>query len=501
MATQERFRSSINNNLAQRQVKGRRTGARIFSQQDNGIENAHDLFTAPSPPTEVAKENPVQALAKFTRFSIGGNTSQKSNDESAAKKRTKRMMGRLKGNRGIASPSELSRVSTASKSPKSPLVAPQKSQRRPSPKPSSPASGINSSPPAPAVDDDYDDPEEEEEEEVPTQVPSPSDDEEEEEKKKEAEEEDDDDGPPLPDDQEEEEEEEVDEEEEEDVPMVEQNDTQTEASVVEDDMLPPAPPDTPERDDESEIPSQKSRTQDFLDESEDEDDSPAYSMPTTKTPQSAKALRHDKKKRKKLEKAKKSSKKRKKVQVVESSDEEGEEEVQVKPQKKAKKTKNRFATVFTPKGIPLPREYETVPVEDLRETDETRHNGVTCRRSKRARCPPLAYWKNEKLQYGPSDDMDANSDVAKMPVPKAVIKAKSTPYKPRTIRRPVVTASTKNKGKSVTIPAEEARPAEFDSKRLRKKYNYLDEEETDLWDEHLENSAQMSKYAKHIVCF
>ena len=196
----------------------------------------------------------------------------------------------------------------------------------------------------------------------------------------------------------------------------------------------------------------------------------------------------------KVEKTKKSAKKRKKTTVVETSDE--EEEVQVKPQKKKKtkkKTTNRYATVFEPRGIPLPREYETVPVDTLRQEEEVREDGKPCRRSKRARCSPLAFWKNEKMQYGPSD-MDANSDVAKMPIPKAIIKAKATPYKPRIVQHRPVTASTKKKGKAVAIPVEEARPAKFDSRKLRKKYQYQDDEQIEVWDEVSEGLKISSTY-------
>jgi centromere protein C len=174
------------------------------------------------------------------------------------------------------------------------------------------------------------------------------------------------------------------------------------------------------------------------------------------------------------------------------SDDESEE---VKPKKKVKASKkSKYATIFSPKGIPLPREYESLPVDHFRNTQDEEMDGKPCRRSKRARCKPLQFWKNEKFEYGPNEDLDVTSDIAKMPIPKAVIKAKETPYKPRPTR-PRIVSGGKTKNKTVAFQEESpAPPKEFDSRRLRDKYTYSEEEEIGLWDDATEESQQMSKF-------
>ena len=434
-----RFRATTNYQQRRVEARGKRTGVSIHSQeiqvQDNGFEDPDAFFTQPKSPE---KENPAER-AKATRFSLG---SLHQDDASSASAPTKRMMGRVKGS---TSPSDLSRVSTA------------------------PASPVRKQP----------------EEESPEPIVEHSDNAEEEEVAREA--------PAVFDDDVEEEI--VTDEEKASFQPRNDDDTVNNASVVEeDDFMPPGPPDSPERDDESQIPTQMNHSIDFPTQtSEDEfseeeaDDDPGYKMPSSKTPQSAKILRKDK------QSSKKASKKRKKAQFVESS--EDEREMRKKKTKPAKKS--RYATVFSPKGIPLPLQYETLPVDDFREVGEVDIDGNHCRRSKRARCPPLAYWKNEKMQYGPNDDMDANSDVQKMPIPKGIVKAKPTPYKPRTVRPRPVSASAKKKGKGSSGDAadydNQSPPAAFDSRKLRKKYKYMDDEEATLWEDATEEAQEMSK--------
>ena len=470
MASVSRLRINTNQDDRRVDARGNRTGVNILSQnvrvQDDGFENMEAFFSHVRSPE--MKENPA-VPPKFTRFSVG--STQKDDSSTSTAGRTQRMMERVKG---LRSPSDLSRVSKAPASPE-PVV--QQQRRR-----ASREQSVESSPP-PILPDDS----EEEEEKEPAQPPSVEEESEDEEPTQQIrvdEEDDDKEEEPHPQEQE------------------QQDDSQTltEASVVEDDFMPPGPPDSPERDDESESLSQQDdpvgiKTQSTVEEDEEsvgdgDETSPGYAMPTTKIPQSAEALRKGEKVRKqKSEKKKKSSKKRKK----------SDEEEQVQEKKKKKKTKqtpNRYVTVFSPKGIPLPLEYETVPVANQREPKaDVTINGKKYRRSTRTRCPPLAYWKNEKLEYGPNDDSDANSDVAKMPVPKAIIRAKETPYKPRVVRQRVVTASNKKKSKSATIVPEEAPPAKFDRSRLPKKYKYTDKEEFDAWDDIEEDLKETSEYS------
>ena len=451
-----RLRATTKENTRQVEARGKRTGVNILSQeiqvQKNGFEDPDAFFAEARSPVE--KENPVRP--KFTRFSIGSVQQQqqqyRDDDMSTSTGQTKRMMGRIKG---LQSPSVLSPVSTAPASPEN--VARQQKRYE------SPERVRAESPPPPMNDyeDDLDD-----EDDLQQQPP--------------VEEEDDDvEMPPPP-------------------PKPSQEDgTVAEQSIVEDDFMPPGPPDSPERDDESEIPTQTDdlRTQLSADEEslDEPNDGPGYSMPTTKTPQSAKMIRsHDRKKKNKS--TKKDSKKRKKAQVVDTS---SDDEMEEKPKKKTKpaKAKNKYTTTFSPKGIPLPLEYETIPVDELRQTQDVNENGKPCRRSKRARCAPLAFWKNEKIQYGVNEDVNVTSEIAKIPVPKAIIKAKETPYKPRTTRPRVVSASAKKKTKtsSEPTPVEDVAPVAFDSTRLRKKYQYRDEQEAELWDDTTEETQTTSK--------
>jgi centromere protein C len=438
-----RFRATTNNQGRRVEATGKRTGVNILSQdivvQDDGFENPDAFFTQEPEPVQ-EKENPVEHRAKFTRFSLGSLHQDDAASTSAAS--TKRMLGRVKG---LGSPSELSRVSTASSS-----TASQREESQ-----------------DPVMNDDND----VEEEEVVRQATI-----------QEEGEEDNDEGEQL----------------DEEKAAGRENDQLNDAGSVveEDDFMPPGPPDSPERDDEIEVPTQAADhsidfpTQTSADEeSEDEmaeSRPPEYSMPTTETPQSAKVLR------KEQVKSSKDDKKRKKVQLVETSEDESEE---VKPKKKGKASKkSKYATIFSPKGIPLPREYEALPVDNFRNTQEEENDGKPCRRSKRARCKPLQFWKNEKFTYGPNEDMDVTSDIAKMPIPKAVIKAKETPYKPRPTR-PRVVSGGKSKNKATASQEDvPAPPVEYDSRRLRKKYNYLDDEEVAMWDDATEEAQEMSKY-------
>jgi len=460
-STMARLRATTNQNKRRVEATGKRTGVSILSQeiqvQPNGFEDPDAFFSQARSPSFTEKENPRNQI-KTTRFSVG-SLQQHQDDVSTSTGQTKRMMGRIKG---LTSPSELSRVSTAPASPES--VARQKQQHREDPIVDSPGPIMND-------DDEYDD---EIEEQVRQQSPIADEREEEEEEQQ-----------PL-------------------IPEATKDDDDTvngESSIVEDDFMPPRPPDSPERDDESEIPTRTDNhadipTQMSADEEgvDEDEDGPGYSMPSSKTPESAKIIRKEKKESKKKDKVsnKNESKKRKKAANETMSDDDSEQ----KPKKKIiaqRNKKSRYATYFSPKGIPLPMEYESVPVDRLRNTQEVEVNGKPCRRSKRARCSPLAFWKNEKLEYGPNDDLDATSDLARMPIPKAVIKAKETPYKPRTVRPRVVSASAKKKTKAASVPVEEAPMLKFDSRKLRKKYEYVDDEQAVLWDEDTEESQKMSK--------
>ena len=188
-------------------------------------------------------------------------------------------------------------------------------------------------------------------------------------------------------------------------------------------------------------------------------------------------------------KKKKTDVRRKKRPVAVNEDDDSDSVAMTKARAKKKRKASRLTTTFSPKGIPLPREYKTIPVSDLKETPP---RGV--RRSGRARCQPLEYWKNEKAEYGPPGEGEAiSSELFNMPVIKAYVRSKDTPYKPRKI--PQVTRTHTNKAKkskqnggNATGDAVDSDQIVFDSTKLKKKYKYCESDEAVLWDDGIEET-------------
>ena len=191
------------------------------------------------------------------------------------------------------------------------------------------------------------------------------------------------------------------------------------------------------------------------------------------------------------------------------------------PRKKARSTgpAKSFVTPF--KSTPLqPTEYEAIPVEEFRHSsskgkEQSKHEDdeesyrqeetTTNRRSQRARYPPLAYWKNEKLQYGPDDK-------GKLIVPTAVIRAKDvditslvtpTNTKRATAKSPMRRGKgtpakvSRKKNQRVPKPKQRAglksdsaknkkaasdRDTPFDVRQLPEKYKYALGDSADVWD-------------------
>ena len=195
-----------------------------------------------------------------------------------------------------------------------------------------------------------------------------------------------------------------------------------------------------------------------------------------------------------VKKDKKQKKKRKKGQVSDGE----EESVKTAPRKKAKKKKSRFATTFSPKGVPLPRQYKVVPISDLKCNSPEDPN---LRRSRRHRYKPLEFWRGEVIEFGPTDEFDEDDfdSLQNMPVPKAIKMAEPTPYKPRKVieREPTKGKKSKKTGGRSTAYVEQGESVEdkeFDSSKLRKKYTYNDGDEAYLWDDCVEESTELSKY-------
>ncbi len=183
--------------------------------------------------------------------------------------------------------------------------------------------------------------------------------------------------------------------------------------------------------------------------------------------------------------------------------------------KKSKKGKNvksskvvKWSTPNGHEGVPAAnREYETVPVSDFKNSpagDPTSRTpgGSSLRRSRRARFEPIAWWKNERLVYGPqNEDGLLGEAMGDMPVVTHVNKALPTPYKEvkRERKAPVETAEggggkrggeKKRSGEEAVMRVEDM--PRFDDKALRKKYKktFSDGESGSVWSETFEETTE-----------
>lgn len=147
------------------------------------------------------------------------------------------------------------------------------------------------------------------------------------------------------------------------------------------------------------------------------------------------------------------------------------------------KKKQKQATMFSPPGYPVGnRQMNPVPVSDYKESPE-----VGKRRSRRMRVKPLAYWKNERVVYGPHSEAGKLGDeMGCMPVPMSVLTALPTP---RRQRKPATSQPGSKKGRPPHRAGIIENEKPFDDSRLRKKYNYMDGEYAQIWDEGLEDAS------------
>ena len=277
------------------------------------------------------------------------------------------------------------------------------------------------------------------------------------------------------------------------------------------DLIPPSPPDSP--DDEGDIgivntpgslPEQEKDSSQISSAQMENNDSTInageQSEPTPEQEQETETKarqKPEKSKKKKLKSAMKKKKKkgdeiRKRREVSDDGEESDQRSVVIKaPPAKKRKVSRKNAT-FSPKGIPLPREYESIPVSDLKETPPP---GV--RRSGRARCRPLEFWKNERAEYGPQDaDETISSELDNMPVVKRFVRSKDTPYKPRKVpqvSREKTSTKSKSRGRGASSEAsisERKEDEAFDSTKIRKKYVISESDEAVLWDDGVEETRE-----------
>jgi centromere protein C len=331
-----------------------------------------------------------------------------------------------------------------------------------------------------------------------------------------------------------------------DFPMDNNYDNDLIDNEEDDDLVPPPPPDSPEREAEDDAmvaqpdneetesesenprvsfpavdePPKQDAEDDFpteVDAYDDDDDKegPGFQMEENEqvneddesdpdTPGSVKEKRRKEEQDNNLEKKKKDAasvrtkdsrkKKKKKRKADQSVDEETETEDEAKTpapkQRKTKKKFNPFATTFSPKGVPLPRTYTSVPVSDYKEGSPDDKN---LRRSKRARTTPLEFWRGEKPVFGANDFGEDYDGVKNMPIVVGFAKADPTPYKKRKVPALAKKKSGKKGAKSNAAVAAAA-DEPFDTSRLRNKLHVNDGKNANLWDERFRETRSISKY-------
>ena len=181
-----------------------------------------------------------------------------------------------------------------------------------------------------------------------------------------------------------------------------------------------------------------------------------------------------------------------------------EESRKHKKQRPAKITPNATKNAFQT-GIAGPREYKSIPASHFKEAysseEENDYTNGNLRRSRRAKFPPLEYWKNEKLIYHANNDYD-DQILGDMPVVGAVVKALPTPYKKRKIE-------TKSKQKKKSKKNEKYEPfaqkssrasnesqSVYDDTELREKYEIIEGDVADIWDDDLGGTNQRKVVSK-----
>ena len=234
--------------------------------------------------------------------------------------------------------------------------------------------------------------------------------------------------------------------------------------------------------------------EDFHDNYDDDDEGPGYNMVhDPETPLTVREERVKKEMDKIREERKKQNKKSSFDSESEANDNDDDEDTKstpmVKKNKKLKKKKNRNV-VFSPKGIPIAnRDYETVPIGALIESSPDDEGGV--RRSRRAKYKPLEFWRGEKVQFGAHNEHGyIGKAFGDMPIVTGIQKALPTPYKKR---KETTKKSGSKKNSRESIANGSSSVEEFNSKKLRRKYKFLDGEEAYLWDDTTEDTADQSK--------
>ena len=182
-----------------------------------------------------------------------------------------------------------------------------------------------------------------------------------------------------------------------------------------------------------------------------------------------------------------------------------EERKRLEAKKRAKRKKKKRASssgsvvsfsspmsVYLPAG---PREYNNIPVSDLKDSDDEEAENKGVRRSRRTRFAPLKFWKNERVVYGPNDLPKTFGD---MPVVATIQQALPTPMKKMHRQKPgKKTKRTKSDDSDEEAHISAAKPKikKFDKKKLKKEYSYKNDKEeiATVWDEGLREFSNRRK--------
>jgi centromere protein C len=229
-----------------------------------------------------------------------------------------------------------------------------------------------------------------------------------------------------------------------------------------------------------------SETESDFDNDEDKEGTGFNIVHDPETPASVRKRRMQKEKAE-IEKRRKNKKRSSSSTSSNSGDSSQGDEEHTPVRKQTKRKKKQRHVVFSPQGIPMAnRDYNPIPVENFVEVDEDEEG---FRRSRRAKCKPLAYWKNEKFEYGPNGEIgELGEAMGDMPVVVNVVKALPTPYKKKT-----TTSKRKVNTKKQKQEKEEAEA--FDNHKIVKKYKdkVIEGEHADLWDDAADDVVTLSK--------
>lgn len=174
-----------------------------------------------------------------------------------------------------------------------------------------------------------------------------------------------------------------------------------------------------------------------------------------------------------------------------------------KDSKKKSKKRNKKITYHSPKGIQIgSREYNLIELSSLKQppTDES----PSLRRSRRTRCKPLDYWKNERLVYG-ANNRRYGLAMGNMPIVKSIVKAQPTPYKKRKVKKVTPSSSNRRKNnnneKVQAALGDDKETQPYDSRKLRKKYELFDGEVATIWDDGTETPTEQKviSYSKNLT--